>query len=303
MKIRAPATSANLGPGFDVFGLALNEPYDIVEAERIPEKTARIKLIDGYSVPLDPQQNTGGYVALRMIEDFNLPEGVELRIWKRIKPGSGLGSSAATAAAAAYAVDKLFNLNLPVADLVRYAAFGEEVSAGVAHVDNVAPAIYGGFVIVYSKKPLRIHSINPPPDLGVVIVLPDVEKGSTRKAREVLPKEVPLESLVHNIGRASILAAGMALGSIKMIKEGMQDIVIEPARSKAGIIPEYEEVKKLGQELEAGIAVSGAGPAIIGIIERERRSDLAKALKDFYAAKGYRCEVYLTEPGSGVCEL
>lgn len=303
MKIRAPATSANLGPGFDVFGLALKEPYDIVEAERIPEKTVRIKLIDGYSVPLDPQQNTGGYVALRMIEDFNLPEGVELRIWKRIKPGSGLGSSAATAAAAAYAIDKLFNLNLPVADLVRYAAFGEEVSAGVAHIDNVAPAIYGGFVIAYSKKPLRIHSINPPPDLGVVIVLPDAEKGSTRKAREVLPKEVPLESLVHNVGRASILAAGMALGSIKMIKEGMQDIVIEPARSKAGIIPEYEEVKKLGQELEAGIAVSGAGPAIIGIIERERRRDLAKALKDFYAAKGYRCEVYVTEPGSGVCEL
>jgi len=303
MRIKAPATSANLGPGFDVFGLALNEPYDIVEAEKIAEKIVRIKIAEGFQVPADPEQNTGGYVALKMMKDFDLSEGVELRISKRIKPGSGLGSSAATAAAAAYAINELFDLGLSRLDLVRYAAFGEEVSAGVAHIDNVAPAIYGGFIIVYSKDPLKVQSIKPPSDLGIVIALPNVEKGSTRRAREVLPKMVPLESLVHNVSKASILATGMALGDIKMIKEGMRDIVIEPARSKAGIIPEYEEARKLGEELGAGIAVSGAGPAIIGIIEKERREDLAKALRELYTAKGLGCQIYVTEPGPGVCEI
>jgi len=303
MRMRAPATSANLGPGFDVFGLALGEPYDIVEAERIPERAVRIRVVGGFEVPTIPELNTGGYVALKMMREFDLPEGVELRIWKNIKPGSGLGSSAATAAATAYAMNKLYDLGLSRLDLVRYAALGEEVSAGVPHVDNVAPAIYGGFVIVYSREPLRVRSIKPPGDLGIVIALPSIEKGSTRRAREVLPKTVPLESLVHNVGRASALAAGMALGDIKMIKEGMRDMVVEPARSRAGLVPGYEEAKRLGEELDAGIAVSGAGPAIIGIIEKERREVLAKALREVYEARGLECVIYLTEPGPGVCEI
>ncbi len=303
MRVRAPATSANLGPGFDVFGLALKEPYDILEVERVSEPGVRIRLMDGYEVPLEPERNTGGYVALRMLEDFNLPGGVELRIWKNIKPGSGLGSSAATAAATAYAVDKLFNLNLSKEKLVEYAALGEYVSAGEPHMDNVAPAIYGGFTIISSKNPLRVCSLRAPENLGIVVVLPNVEKGSTRRAREVIPKTVPLSQLVHNVGMAATLAIGMALGDVKMIKEGMHDLVVEPARAKAGLIPEYEEVKSLAKSLEAGIAVSGAGPAIIGVIEKERRSTLANALKNLYSSKGYDCQIYLTEPGPGVSEI
>ena len=188
LRVKAPATSANLGPGFDVFGLALMEPYDIVEAERIPDKRVEVEVLEGYRVPARPEENTGGYVALRMMEEFGLSEGVRLRIWKGIKPGSGLGSSAATAAAAAYLVNKLFNLGLSREELVRYAALGELVSAGAPHLDNVAPAIYGGFVMVSQEPRLRICHVDPPPDLGVVVVLPDVEKGSTRRAREVVPR-------------------------------------------------------------------------------------------------------------------
>ena len=303
MRVKAPATSANLGAGFDVFGLALKEPYDLVEVTRIPEKNVRIKLVEGYEVPLEPEENTGGYVALKMIEDFDLPEGVELRIWKRIKPKSGLGSSAATAAAAAYALNKLFDLGLSREKLVEYAALGELISAGSPHPDNVASAIYGGFTIILSRNPLKIYAVDPPADLGVVIVLPVVEKASTKKAREILPKMIELERYVYNVGMAASLVAGMSLGNIEMIKEGMNDLIVEPIRAKAGIIPEYEEVKELGRRLNAGIAVSGAGPAIIGVIEKERRKVLAKELEKLYTSRGYGCRVYITEPGSGVSEL
>ena len=303
MRIKAPATSANLGAGFDVFGLALKEPYDIVDVTRIPEKNVKIKLVEGYEIPLEPEENTGGYVALRMIEDFDLPKGVELRIWKRIKPKSGLGSSAATAAAAAYALNKLFDLSLSREKLVEYAALGELISAGSPHPDNVASAIYGGFTMILSRNPLKIYAVDPPADLGVVIVLPVVEKASTKKAREILPKMIELERYVYNVGMAATLAAGMSLGNIEMIKEGMNDLIVEPIRAKAGIIPEYEEVKELGRHLNAGIAVSGAGPAIIGVIEKERRKVLAKELEKLYTSRGYGCRVYITEPGPGVSEL
>ena len=303
MRIRAPATSANLGAGFDVFALALREPYDIVEAERIPERVVRIRLVEGYEVPLKPEENTGGYVALKMIEDLNLSGGIEFKIWKRIKPGSGLGSSAATAAAAAYAVNKLFDLGLSREKLVEYAALGEFVSAGSPHPDNVASAIYGGFVMISSRNPLKIYAVDPPPDLGVVVALPIVEKASTRRAREILPRMIELERYAYNVGRAATLAAGMSLGDLEMIKEGMDDLIVEPIRARAGIIPEYDGVKELGRRLNAGIAVSGAGPAIIGVIEKERRETLAKELEKFYASRGYGCEIYVTEPGPGVSEI
>jgi homoserine kinase len=279
------------------------EPYDVVEAERIPDKRVEIEVLEGYRVPAEPDENTGGYVALRMMEEFGLSEGVRLRIWKGIKPGSGLGSSAATAAAAAYVVNKLFDLGLSGEELVRYAALGELVSAGAPHLDNVAPAIYGGFTVVSQEPRLKIYRVDPSPDLGVVVALPDVEKGSTRRAREVVPGEVPLRSMVRNLASASILAAGMALKNINMVKEGMNDVIVEPARARAGIIPEYEEVKRLGEELDAGIAVSGAGPAVICVIEKDRRRLAAKALEKFYASRGYGVQVYVTEPGPGVAEI
>ncbi|MCS7132712.1 MAG: homoserine kinase [Aigarchaeota archaeon] len=303
MRVRSPATSANLGSGFDVFGMALREPYDLIEAERLPERAVELEIVGGYQVPLKPEENTGGYVALEMIRDFDIGGGVKFRIWKNIKPGSGLGSSAATAAAAAYAVNKLYGLGLSATELVEYAARGELVSAGAAHVDNVASAIYGGFIIISSRNPLKIYSIRPPSGLGAVVVLPNVEKGSTRRAREVLPSSIPLHHLVHNVGAASTLAAGMALGDPEMIKWGMRDVVVEPARSSAGIIPEYDGVKALGERFGAGVAVSGAGPAIIALIEREKRSELAVALKEFYRSRGYECVVYVTEPGPGVSEF
>ncbi|MBS7618776.1 homoserine kinase, partial [Candidatus Bathyarchaeota archaeon] len=265
IRLKCPATTANLGAGFDIFGLALKEPYDVIEVEK---SSSGIEIqVEGYDVPKNPEGNTGGYVALRMIRDFAIDSGVKLRIIKRIKPGSGLGSSAATAAGAAYALNEIFQLNLSLDTLVEYASLGEIVSAGAAHADNVAPALYGGFTIIASRKPLKVLNFKPP-EVGIVVALPHVEKGSTRIAREVIPKHVPLEHVVRNIAYASTFVAGMISGNVDLIKMGMNDCIVEPARAEACIFRGFTLFKEAGVKIGAGVAASGAGPAVIGLIEK-----------------------------------
>lgn len=300
LKIRCPATTANLGAGFDVFGLALREPFDLLEVT--VEGNGVEIVVEGYPVPTEPERNTGGYVALKMMEDFGVEKGVRIKIVKRIKPGSGLGSSAATASGVAYALNRLFNLNLNLTTLVEYAALGETVSAGVAHADNVAPALYGGFTIIASRKPLKVLKFAPPP-MAIVLAVPEAAKVSTRMAREVLPSKVPLSSMVKNVGYASILAAGMAAGDLSLVKMGMNDCIVEPARAEAGILREFNAFKEAGLRIGAGVAASGAGPAVIGVIERRRIDELYRAFREVCCSLGLRCTIYKTEPGNGVSEL
>jgi len=302
IKLRCPATTANLGPGYDVFGLALDEPYDILEVGKTAGAGIEIE-VSGYEVPSRPEQNSAGYVALNMIRALRLPGGLEVHLTKGIKPGSGLGSSAAAAAGMTYGLNRLFSLGLEKEALVEYASQGEIVAAGTAHADNVAPALYGGFVIVPPRTPLRVVPLPPPENLAVVIALPDVEKGSTKLAREAVPRQVPIADVTYNVGHAALLAAGMALGNLSLIAQGMEDRIVEPARARAGIVREYEAFKRLGREMKAGIAVSGAGPAMLGVTAMERRHELATAMKRLFEEKGYACEVYETRPGKGVDEI
>lgn len=302
IKLRCPATTANLGSGYDVFGLALEEPCDILELRASPRLGVRIK-VSGYLVPERPENNSAGYVALSMLRTFGIRLGLDVYLKKGIKPGSGLGSSAAGAAGMAYGVNELFGLRLESEALVEQAAQGEAVTAGEAHADNVAPALFGGFVIIASRSPLRVVSFRAPADLGIVVALPGVEKGSTKVAREAVPREVPIADVNYNIGHSALVAAGMALGDLNLVRQGMDDRIAEPARASAGIVREYVAVKRLGKELNAGIAVSGAGPAVLGVIEMGRRRELAKAMKTLYEGKGYTCEVIETRPGRGVEEI
>jgi len=302
LRLRSPATTANLASGFDVFGLALKEPYDVLEVSASEGRGISIE-VSGYSVPEEPEKNSGGYVALRMMDRYGIRGALTIKIWKGIKPGSGLGSSAASAAGVAYALNKLFNLCLSKTELVEWASQGEVVAAGVPHADNVGSAIFGGFTIIVSRKPLRIFGFNPPRNLGVVVAVPELEKGSTKLARSVLPREVSLSDVSFNIGHAALLAAGMALGDVKLIKMGMEDSIVEPARARAGIVRGYEAFKGLAKELDAGIAVSGAGPSMLGIVELPRRRELAKAMKAIFEERGIPCQVYETEPGEGIQEM
>ncbi len=304
ITVIAPATTANIGPGFDVFGLALKTPHDKVTLTIIP-KGIKI-VVTGLSadkIPTLSEKNTAGVVAKRIIEKFNLDAGVAIDIDKGILQGKGLGSSAASAAAAAFGLNELFNLKLETMELVRWAAEGETASAGYAHADNVSAAIYGSFVIVRSYNPLEIINLKAPADLEICVAYPhmDTPAHKTEKARSVIPKQVSLEKLVRNVGSAAALASGFAQGDVDLIGASMSDAVVEPER--AALIPGYQKVKDEAlRSGAAGVAISGAGPGMVAIVNKRKANsaEIAASMKKAFESTGFPATAFVTTVGRGV---
>ncbi|WP_456418685.1 homoserine kinase [Methanocaldococcus infernus] len=288
MKVKAPCSSANLGVGFDVFGLCLEEPYDIIEVKKIDEGIE----IEGKDIPLNPKENVAGVVAEKMLKDFNIESGVKIKIKKGIKGGSGLGSSAASAAGTAFAINELFNLKLSKLKLVDYASYGELIASGAKHADNVAPAIYGGFTIV-NYNPLNVLHIDV--DFNVIVAIPNV-KIETKKAREIIPKEVSLKDMVHNLGRATGMIYALFNNDLELFgKYMMEDKIVEPYRGK--LIPHYFEVKDKLKNLAYGVCISGSGPSILVIPKEEFQDEIIDILSSYYdkiikTRVGKGCELY-----------
>src|SRR3990170_2898662 len=304
VTVRAPATTANLGPGFDVFGLALEQPRDKVTIILIP-KGVKIEVagLSTATIPIAPEKNTAGVVANQMLKEFSLKTGVLMKIEKGILPGMGLGSSAASAAAVAYGLNRMFDLKLDDQQLIRLAAQGEVASAGSEHADNVSAAICGDFVIIKSYNPLEIVNLKSPPDMEVCVAFPHMRTPAhkTRKARSVVSKLVPIEKVTQNIGKAAAMAIGFATGDVDLIGESMSDAVVEPARSF--LIPGYEQVKENALRAGAcGVAVSGAGPAMIAIVNKKKAdaSKVASAMKAGFESAGLKATAFATRPGKGV---
>jgi homoserine kinase len=304
LTVVAPATTANLGPGFDVFGLALNTPHDKVTLAAIP-KGVRIDVtgLSSDKIPTVPEKNTAGVAANCMIKEFQLNTGIAIAIDKGIPQGKGLGSSAASAAATVFGLNELFKLNLESKELVRMAAEGETASAGYAHADNVSAAIYGGFIIVRSYRPLEIISLKAPLNLEICVAYPHVETPvhKTEKARSVIPKQVSLEKLVRNVGSAAALASGFAEGDVDLIGASMSDAVVEPER--AALIPGYQKVKDEALKTgAAGVAISGAGPGVIAISNKRKANSakIAAAMKKAFESAGFPATAFVTTAGKGV---
>src|SRR3972149_7903509 len=307
VTVIAPATTANLGPGFDVFGLALKTADDKGAVRLIPGGVMiEVTGLSANSIPTSPEKNTAGVVAKHILKEFRLKTGVAIRIDKGIVPGMGLGSSAASAAAVAFGLNRMFDLHMDNKELVRLAAKGEVASAGYAHADNVSAAIYGGFVIVRSYNPLEIINLKTPENLEVCVAYPHMATPAhkTEKARSVVPKQVSIEKLVRNIGSAAALASGFAEGDVDLIGESMSDAVVEPER--AALIPGYQKVKENALKAGAsGVAISGAGPAMIAIVNKKRANSakVAGAMKEAFESMGLKATAFATRPGRGVCLL
>jgi homoserine kinase len=304
VTVKAPATTANLGPGFDVFGLALAEPNDKVTMTSI-SKGIKIKVIglSPETIPRTPEKTTAGVVANQILTDFSLKTGVQIIIERGILPGMGLGSSAASAAAVAYGLNRMFNLKLDDKQLIRLAAKGEAASAGYEHADNVSAAICGDFVIVKSYNPLEIVNLKSPPNMEVCVAFPQIATppNKTEKARSLVPKLVPLDKLVYNVGKAAAMASGFATGDVDLIGASMSDAVAEPAR--AFLIPGYQQVKENALKSGAcGVAISGAGPAMIAIVNKKKADapKIANAMKEGFEAAGCNATAFATRPGRGV---
>lgn len=284
----APCSTANLGPGYDVFGLALDALEDKVKVSRTSsdgEGRITIKNSD-QAIPSTPESNSAGLVVKKMMQDFEISDNTEIEVTKGVPSGYGVGSSAASAAAAAMAFNALYDLKIDKNRLVEYAAEGEVASAGTKHYDNVSASLLGGFVICHiASDRLQFTRLEPPKDLVLVVAVPwlEVPKKKTEVARSVLPKVVPLKDVVHNISGAATIVAGFALKDVETITKGTDDVIIESARKH--LIPGYDSVKQ--NAISAGalaVTISGAGPSMIAFLKTSKNAKTVAAAM----AKGFK---------------
>ena len=292
VTIQAPATVANLVCGFDILGLALDKPYDTMEIRLLDEPGVIITSKDGFPLPKDPALNTAGAPLIAMLEELDQPIGFEVIISKQIKPGSGIGSSAASAAGAIVGANYLLGNRFEKADLVRFALFGEKVASGVKHADNVAPCIYGGITLIRSIFPLDIITI-PAPPLHVTVVHPQIEV-RTSDARQILRKQVLLKDAIRQWGNIAGLVAGFIKQDYDLIGRSLEDVIIEPIRSI--LIPGFDEVKtKCKQAGALGGGISGSGPSVFMLSKDEATArDVEKIMQEIYTRIGLDHHTYVT---------
>ncbi|MEO8861620.1 MAG: homoserine kinase [Ginsengibacter sp.] len=292
IKIFAPATIANVVCGFDVLGLALNDPCDIMQLTLTKEPGIKITHKDIYQLPTIPEQNVAGVSLLELMQELEHPYGFDLIIEKQIKPGSGLGSSAASAAGAVFAANNLLGNIFSKEDLVRFAMAGEKLASGVKHADNISPGIFGGITLIRSIFPLDIVSLNAPP-MFVAVVHPQIEV-KTSDAREILRKEVLLKDAIKQWGNIAGLVAGFMKCDYGLISRSLEDVIIEPVRSM--LIPGFDEVKKRSVEAGAlGGGISGSGPSIFMLCEKKNIAEkVEKIMKDIYDNTGLKYHTYVT---------
>lgn len=292
ITIHSPATVANLVCGFDVLGLCLEEPYDIMNLSLLDKRQVIIKTTGDYPLPADPALNTAGAPLLEMISALDMDAGFEVTISKQIKPGSGIGSSAASAAGAVVGANELLGNVFSKEDLVRFAMFGEKVASGVKHADNIAPCIYGGITLIRSIFPLDIIQI-PTPSLFVTVVHPQIEI-RTSDAREILRKEVLLKDAIRQWGNIAGLVAGLMKNDYDLIGRSLEDVIIEPIRSI--LIPGFHEIKKQCKEAGAiGGGISGSGPSVFMLSSNEATAiSVELVMRSIYDRIGLHYHTYVT---------
>lgn len=289
----APATVANVACGFDILGFAVENPGDevIVKLKTSPGVTITKITGEEGQLPLKPDKNTAGVAALKFLEQTKSDQGVEIEVHKKMPLGSGLGSSAASAVASLVAINKLFNDPLSKRELLPMAMEGERVACGAAHADNVAPALFGGFVLIRSYEPLDIIEIPVPENLFCTVVHPQIEI-KTEDARKILKKEVRLEEAIKQWGNTAALIAGLMKSDYELIGRSLQDVVIEPVRSI--LIPNFDLVKRVALKAGAlGCSISGSGPSVFAL---SNSPDIAKkageAMQQEFKSLSVDSEIY-----------
>lgn len=264
-KIFAPASVANVGCGYDVLGFALDKPGDEIIVKKSDKKGFRITKITGGKLPYEAEKNTAGYTALKILEHLEYDGGIEMEIHKKMPFGSGLGSSAASAAGAAMAINVILGKPLTKAELLPFAVLGEQIADGAYHADNVAPSLLGGMILIRDTKTLDFHKIYIPAGLYAVVVHPNIQI-MTKDSRDILKSQVDLKDHIQQSANLAGLVLGMQTSNFDLIRSSLQDIIIEPQR--AHLIPHFYDVKDaVLQEGALGCSISGAGPSIFALCD------------------------------------
>ena len=296
IKVFAPATVANVTCGFDVLGFAVESPGDEIVLKTCRKPGVVIKEIKGdmgrlsYSI----HENTATISILNYLQHIDSNAGLEVYLHKKMPFGSGLGSSAASSVAGAFAINELMGRRLNTQELLKCALEGERVASGSAHADNVAPSLMGGFVLIRSYDPLDIIKIKTPEKLHAIIIHPEIEI-NTKDARNILKKNVPIKSAIRQWGNVGGLVAGLTMNDFGLISRSMEDVIIEPVRSM--LIPGFDQVKSSALQAGAlGCGISGSGPSMFALSDAaERAIDIGQAMQNQFAQIRINSKIFISK--------
>ncbi len=291
ISIFSPATVANVSCAFDIMGFAVEQAGDRMTFRKIAEKSISIVMKNYRELPSEPEKNVAGVVALAMIEKRQPGFGILIEMEKGILPGSGMGSSGASAGGAAYGINKLLGEPFGKTELVAFAMLGEALASGVAHADNVAPNLFGGFTLVRSTKPLDVIPLHTPEKLSVSLIHPLIEV-KTKNARNILKKSLLLKDAVMQWGNVAGLVSGLYTEDYDLISRSMHDGIVEPVRSM--LIPMFDELKKAALDAGAlGCSISGSGPSVFALsADMATAGEVTGAMRKIYAGKDVPFETF-----------
>lgn len=293
VKAFAPATVANLACGFDVLGLAIDLPGDIVSIESIEGQDIKILDIKGAEGRLtyDPAKNTIGVSVLEFCKFHGIRDGLGLKLEKNMPLGSGLGSSAASTVAALVAVNAMYGSQMTKQELLKFAMEGERVACGAAHADNVGPCLFGGISLVSGHSETEIIALPVPEMLVVLVVHPHIEI-NTRDSRAVLPEAYPLKTSVQQSANLGTFISALFLNDMRLLKKSLKDVIAEPYR--AGLIPGFSEIQEAAMEAGAlGCSISGSGPSIFAFADNLDCAEKVKqCFENTFSKKGIGFEIY-----------
>lgn len=260
VKVFAPASVANVGPGYDTFGFAIEQLGDVIQLTKRGDSNLCILPSEGATLPTDPKKNVATVAIQSLLDHLDSNQGFDIQIKKVFKPGSGLGSSASSAAGAVFAANLLLDSPVKTDKLLPFALEGEALASGSIHADNVAPALLGGFQVVRSYDPIELFSLKTPEKLRVLIIFPNVEV-KTAEAKGLIPKELSLKDAREQWGNIAALVHAMHTEDYALLSRAVSDKIAEPVRKQ--LIPHYGIVRQLTREYgSVGFNISGSGPSM-----------------------------------------
>jgi len=294
LRIFAPATVANLSCGFDVLGVCLDNVGDEMSIRKNDLNQIRITKITGQELPFETDKNVAGVAVKALLEKLGTNQGFDIEIYKKIKAGSGIGSSAASSAGAVFAVNKLLDEPFTLKELIPFAMEGERLASGNAHADNVAPALLGGFCLIKSYTPLEILELPCPPELRVVVLHPLIEV-KTKDSRALIKLNVSMQKAVSQWGNLGAFVSALYTEDYGLLGRSLKDEIIEPVRSI--LIPFFDDLKEIAIENGAlGFGISGSGPSVYAMCKGQKSANKVKeAMQLFYQKKGIDFDLHLSK--------
>lgn len=297
LKVTAPVSISNINCGFDALGAAMDITSDELIGRRISRPEVVISEITGVGkqqISLNPEENTAGVAILRFLEYAGITsEGVELTIHKKLKPGSGLGSSAASACAAVVLANGLFGHQLKLQELLPLAILGEKIASQAFHADNVAPCLLGGIVLVRDVRTLDVQRLHNPAGLFVTLVIPEINV-LTAQARGILKTDVSLRQMVRQSANLGAFVLSLERGDFSLMSRSLQDHVIEAQR--AHLIPGYYDLRDAAyNEGVIACGISGSGPSIFAFAPNSLMAErAADGIQRVFSAQKIESQVYVT---------